>query len=350
MKICIVTVYNSINSGSFWQAKALGKIFESLGAEVVYLKRKNSIDSSSSVINQALFILKKLLKHGFFESKRAYQMISDFKKNQANFNIIPNKEKFFNDIDLFVLGSDTIWNLDSHFFSNNYKIYFGGIFKNKKVISYAASIANTSIGTIKKYKEIPIMLNNMKGISVRDENTYRMVKELSQNNVQIVCDPTLLLTRQEYLNMGKNPKEKKNYIFLYLFSKLSKDQAKNIKEFAQKHNLKIIGGVNNDEYCDKCIVNSPNNFLNYMLYADYIITDTFHGTIFSANLEKNFVVINRNKQKVNNFLETVKLNNRLINEGTITEKFTETINYDYCNEKLEEFRNESLNFIKNYLD
>ena len=149
--------------------------------------------------------------------------------------------------------------------------------------------------------------------------------------------------------MEKIPK-KKDYIFLYLATQLSKNQIKDIKEFAEKNDLKIISTIFDREYCDRYIVNNPNNFLNYMIYADYIITDTFHGTIFSANLEKNFVVINRNKQKVNNFLETVKLNNRLINEETITEKFTKTINYDYCNEKLEEFRNESLNFIKNYLD
>lgn len=349
MRVCIVTVYNSINSGSFWQARALGLFLERLGIDVVYLKRKNSIESSSSKIYQISYIMKKFLKKGFSESKKTYQMFKDFKKSQSSFKIIPNKEKYFRDVDLFILGSDTIWNLDENFFRKNYKVYFGGIFKNKDVISYAASIANTSIEKIKEYKDIPIMLNNLKGISVRDENTYTMVKELSQNNVRLVCDPTLLLTKRDYMEMEKIPK-KKDYIFLYLATQLSKNQIKDIKEFAEKNDLKIISTIFDREYCDRYIVNNPNNFLNYMIYADYIITDTFHGTIFSANLEKNFVVINRNKQKVNNFLETVKLNNRLINEETITEKFTKTINYDYCNEKLEEFRNESLNFIKNYLD
>ena len=350
MKICIVTVYNSINSGSFWQAKALGKVFENLGAEVVYLKRKNSIDSSSSIINQIIFILKKLLKHGFSEAIKACQMFLDFKKEQASFNILANKDKFFNDIDLFVLGSDTIWNLDSGYFSKNYRIYFGEIFKNKDVISYAASIANTSIETIKKYKDIPTMLDNLKGISVRDENTYKMVKELSQNNVQLVCDPTLLLTKQDYIKLNSTSKEEKKYIFLYLFSRLSNSQVDNIKKFAEKNNLKIIGGTNNEKYCDECIVNNPNNFLNYMIYADYVITDTFHGTIFSTNLEKNFVVINRNKQKVNNFLKMVKLDDRLVNEENISKKFDTSIDYSYCNRKIKEFRKESLKFIKEYLN
>lgn len=349
MRVCIVTVYNSINSGSFWQARALGLFLERLGVDVVYLKRENSIESSSSKIYQISYIMKKFLKKGFAESRRAYQMFRDFKKSQSSFKIIPNKEKFFRDVDLFILGSDTIWNLDENFFRKNYKVYFGGVFKNKDVISYAASIANTSIEKIKEYKDIPIMLNNLKGISVRDENTYTMVKELSQNNVQLVCDPTLLLTKRDYIEMEKNPKEK-DYIFLYLATQLSKKQIKNIKDFAEKNDLKIISTIFDREYCDKYTVNNPNNFLNYMIYADYIITDTFHGTIFSANLEKNFVVINRNKQKVNNFLESVKLKDRLTDGEAITNKFTQPTDYNYVNEKIKEFRNQSIKFLEKYLD
>ena len=87
-----------------------------------------------------------------------------------------------------------------------------------------------------------------------------------------------------------------------------------------------------------------------MIYADYIITDTFHGTIFSANLEKNFVVINRNKQKVNNFLESVKLKDRLTDGEAITNKFTQPTDYNYVNEKIKEFRNQSIKFLEKYLD
>ena len=81
MRVCIVTVYNSINSGSFWQARALGLFLESLGIDVVYLKRENSIESSSSKIYQISYIMKKFIKNGFDESRRAYQMFRDFKKS-----------------------------------------------------------------------------------------------------------------------------------------------------------------------------------------------------------------------------------------------------------------------------
>ena len=84
----------------------------------------------------------------------------------------------FNDIDCFILGSDTIWNLDNKYFASNYKRYFGGIFGDKKVITYVASVGNTPLETFKEYSDIPNMLEKISHISVRDEDTYHIVKNL----------------------------------------------------------------------------------------------------------------------------------------------------------------------------
>lgn len=349
MKICIVTVYNSINSGSFWQARALEITLQKLGIEVVYLKRKNTINSSSSRINQMAILCKRLLTKGFNEMLTQYNVYKGFKKANKVFEIIPNKEMYFKDIDLFILGSDTIWNLDVKFFEKNYRIFFGGIFKDKKVISYAASIANTHIEKLKEHKDIPMMLDNMKAISVRDEQTYKVINELSKNDIELVCDPTLLLTKKDYMEMENKPKDK-NYIFMYLFSKLTNEQIEDIRNFAKSNGLKIIDVNNSYTYRDKDIINTPNNFLNYMLYADFIVTDTFHGTVFASNFQKRFVVVNKNKKKVNNFLKMINLESRLVNnDGIISEKFLEEIDYISCNQEIEKFRNKSIEFIKKQL-
>ena len=333
MKICIVTVYNELNSGSFWQAIALKSSLEKLGNKVVFLKRK------SIKIEVIKIILKKIMKGKFKEIRTQFNIFKEFRNIQkTTFETIANKKKYFKDIDYFILGSDTIWNLETKYFLRNYKKYFGGIFKGKKVFSYAASVGNTTLKTIKKHKDIPLMLNKMVDISVRDEPTYNIVKEISNRNVKIVCDPTLLLSKEDYQKIEPIPKEN-NYIFLYLFSRLSDNQIKQLKNFANKNHLKIINGVNQYKYVDKNIINSPNAFLNYMLYANYIITDTFHGTIFSANLEKNFIVINKNKKKVNDFINRLEiLQDRLINEDDlIEEKFLTEINYTDCRKKILEF-------------
>lgn len=350
MKICIVTVYNTINSGSYWQAKALGMTLEKLGNETVYLKRKNDKNSSSSNLNKTIKLIKILIKCKFKETIITLKTFREFHKSEKNFSIIPNNEKYFKDIDCFILGSDTIWNIDSKFFLKNYKIFFGEIFKGKKVISYAASIGNTSIETIKKYKDIPEMLNNLHSILVRDQETSNMVKKLTNRQAEIVCDPTLLLTKKDYEKIENIPMENK-YIFLYLQKKLTNQQIKELKEFSSKNNLKIVSCGQYDRCADENIVNYPEAFLNYMLYADYIITDTFHGTVFSVNLEKNFIVLNQNKKKVNDFLYRVGLENRLINnDEKITSKFIEKIDYKKSNEKLNEFRKNSYDFLKQALD
>ena len=88
MKVCIVTVYNSVNSGSFWQAKALQKYLESIGVEVVFFKRKNDLNSSSSVFVQLITLIKKLIKGGPKLLLYYYKQFKEFKSNQKTFKIV----------------------------------------------------------------------------------------------------------------------------------------------------------------------------------------------------------------------------------------------------------------------
>lgn len=342
MKVCIVTLYNSINSGSFWQAYALGIAIKKMGHEVVYLKIKRY---KKAEIKR---IIKRTLKFGVNGFKKQYKMHKDFKESQKKaFNIIKNNTKDFEDVDLFILGSDTIWNLESKNLENQRNVFFGGRFKNKKVISYAASIANTSEEKLKEHNDIQIMLKNIEDISVRDDYTYNVVKNIVSRDITLVCDPTLLLDKSDYSSYAKR-KENDKYMFLYLFSKLSREQEEKMKLFAKQHNLKIISGYDEINYNDKCIANSPDEFLNYMYYADYIITDTFHGTVFSVNLRKQFVSINRNKKKVNDFLDKCDLNDRLIDESNIN-KLEEVIDYKKTEECLSVFKKASIDYLKKYL-
>ncbi len=349
MKICIVTVYNSINSGSYWQAKALEIKLKKMGHKVVFLKRneKNSSASFKYTLEQ---VIKKFLKHGIKSAKNQMKIFNEFKNSQKNFiEINKNDNDFFN-IDYFVLGSDTIWNLESRYFKENYKTYFGGNLGNNNVITYAASVGNSKIEMFMEYDDIPRMLMDLKKVSVRDEESFNIVKKIADIDAEIVCDPTMLISKEEYIEIEQKPKEEKKYIFLYLFSKLSIKHQEELINFAKKNNLKIISGTTNLEYADECIINSPNNFLNYMLYADYVITDTFHGTIFSINLEKDFLVINRDKKKVNDAMRRFGLIDKIIDEeNNIEDVFKDKIHFDKVKEKLFCFREKSERYLSENL-
>lgn len=348
MKLSIVTVYNSINSGSFWQAKALEIYLKNKGHEVYFYKRNNKgIRASSSKINQLLKKIKMILNGRIEDLKIFNSTLKAFDKMTSKFNVIDKNSKIYKDIDCFILGSDTIWNVNEEYFYKEYRTYFGGIFDKKRVISYAASVGNTNEAIIKKLPNITKYIDNIKEISVRDNHTLAIVNNISNNEPFLVCDPTLLLSKRDYEKIIESysvEKPKDKYIFIYLFENLEESQIRDVISYAKKNKLKIISGTRKFKWCDECIINEPLNFLNYMLNAYYVITDTFHGTIFSVNLNKQFSVIERNKNKVNEFLNYVNMSDRKENYKVIT-NFSNTIDYEKDNIELNKYIQYSKEFL-----
>ena len=346
MKIIIVTVYNSINSGSFWQAKALETYLSNMGLDVYFLKRNNK-GSSVSFYNKFCKLLKAFFQLNFSKFFNLLSTFYDFSICEKHFRTLN-----FNDInsdDIIILGSDTIWNVDSKYFLDNYTTYFGSKFNKFKVVSYAGSFANTSIKSVKKINNIGSIVDNWHSISVRDTYSFNIMKELTNKKINMVCDPTLLLDKNNYQSLCYKPSIKKKYIFLYLFDELTSAQKKSLYDFALKNDLLIIDGMNLKMKTDYKIINTPYNFLSYMFYADYIITDTFHGTVFSVNLEKQFVSINRNKNKVNDFLKIAKFDDRLF-DGDNFDAFNSLIDYSNRIQHINALKNSSRFFLSNVLD
>lgn len=349
MKVCIVTAYNNMNSGSHWQAYALGQILKMQGHEVYYYKREKK-GTASSFIVQLNNIARKLFHLRFLETRDYIKRIISFKKTGKIFSIIDSSSILYNDIDYFILGSDTIWNLDSPYYNKNKTTFWGDIFFNKNIISYAGSIANTKTEMLADsfYSN---SINKWKSISVRDTYTKNLFSKLTTKQVHLVCDPTLLLPEKHYRGICK-PKTR-NYIFLYLFKKLNHNQDIQLRAFANKYGLEIICGTRRDisSQTDTYIINNPYNFMAYMLGAKYVVTDTYHGTIFSVNFNKQFVVINRDLTKIQDFLLNVSLADRIIDcESELDYTISKLINYDLANQKIQELRSYSLKYLEDSLN
>jgi len=344
MNICIVTVFDSYNSGSFWQAYILSKILERNNCNVYFLKR-NFWDNIKLKYQRFCKLIGVFFLNGYEKYKKQLSIYKDFNNIQKKFNIISNSE--LNNIDLVVIGSDTLWNINSKFFKRNYKLFFGGKLINNKQVTYAVSVANASYDDIKKLKDICNMVTNFNYISVRDEPTYEIANKLTNSNIYKVCDPTMLYSKSDYAKLVKKLLKEK-YIFLYLFDELTVEEQIKLKQYAKKNNLKIVSGVKSNSYSDICVNNEPQSFLDYMYNAEYVITDTFHGAIFSINLNKNFVALDRNKKKVNNLLEHFSLINRLsgMPQTSFVDLLNEKINYDEVNKIIDIDRKNSLNYIQ----
>ena len=348
MKVCIVTVYDSINSGSYWQAYILGAALEKMGHSVCYYER-NKKGASSSLLQNLKVAGGMVKRREFQESIDHLRKTAEFKKDVKAFRTIRGDSPELKEIDCFILGSDTIWNIDFGYFLRNREIFWGTEFPGT-VISYAGSVGNTAAERFYKDSWYADAVRKWKAVSVRDSHTQNIFLGLTDKPVRMVCDPTVLLGREDYAGLCKARTDK--YVFIYLFDPLTKEQTRNLREFAKRNGCKIICGTTRNviEDADEYIINSPYQFLRHMLGAAYVVTDTYHGTIFSTNLGRRFAAIDRNKNKVNDFLHSVGLDDRLVGKGAdLSAAMSAPVDTARVNGLLEKIRGESLGFLRDNL-
>lgn len=344
MDICIVTVYNSINSGSFWQAYALGRALQKMGHQVFYYESPTAYSPSSPFVQKKILI-KTFIKCGMNEAIRYSKSIAEFKKIQSEkFNIIQDKE--LKNMDFIVVGSDTVWNVKDKYFYKWRHLFCGIIFKGKKILSYAASSGNSCFEMTDK--DICESLSKFNYLSVRDEHTQNEVKKLTQRKAVLVCDPTLLLDKNDIIyNYPDRLNLEKPYIFVYLFQALSEWQKEELLKYAKKNDYRIVSTLRKEKapYTDELIINTPMNFCECMRNAKIVITDTYHGTIFPLLFRKQFVTVNRNKVTVNSILYQLNLEERLATDDNIREVLNSKIDYEGIEQELNSLRRKSYNFL-----
>lgn len=341
MKICIVTVYNSVNCGSYLQAMALKKALENQGHEVSFLKtgaRKNTSVIKGSLVQ----ILKGKVKKGYYILKS----MNNFKKHSSFFKVCENIPSEINKQDFFILGSDEIWNISREKAFARFPIFWGGGIDSENIISYAPSVNNTTISQLKDYPYAEQGLRKIKHIGVRDRYTQSLVKELSDRDSTLVADPTMLLEVDYYKKIsGKCPYN--NFILIYSFGAyLSQDDINACKEYAKKTGKKLISFGTNHSWCDITVAADPYDFLAFFEKADTIFTDTFHGTIFSLLYNKKFVSFGGKNKKVAEVLSYFNLENRIAkNSFEVPNILMKKIDYIKVNERIAEIREESTDFI-----
>lgn len=348
MKIAIITVYNSENCGSFMQAYALKTTLEKLGHEVFFLYR----NFKWSFIEHIKVGIIKCAKLDFGSAlnlwKKYFNYIS-VNKNQA---VVYRNTELFNHIDCFVIGSDTLWDFNSKYFYKNKNTYTGLNLPKVKRVTYAVSAANTGFEVFENDADIIQGIKELNVISVRDASTQSIVQKITGTAPPLVCDPTLLLKEEDYhLFMEKAPvKTDKKYILLYFFSDMSDLQKKHILELKKETGCKIISFGEYRSWCDDNLSYAPNSFLSYMKNADFIITNTFHGTIFSVLFHKKFVDYGGKKLKISNFLNQLGLQDTIIDDTvSLIEKYKEDLDYQNADAVIDVLRQQSLNYLNEAL-
>lgn len=328
MKCAIVTVYASQNCGSFLQAFALAKKIELLGCEATFV-RQSFKKHSQSKISYIKFLCKALLKMDFLAVKLESKKRKAFSRTIKKLNILPGN----NVADLYILGSDTIWDISQPYFMYHKDVFWGSKFDKTSVASYAPSVGYAKEISVEQQKWIANALDNMKAISVRDESSYNLIKPFTKKEIEFTCDPTFLISVDEYYKLSRDIViDYDKFIFLYFYGRMSQEQKKEICTFAQKNNLKIVTFSHLNRWCDVCEPYDPIRFLALYEKAEYVVTNTFHGTVFANIFEKKFAVLNVKKPKVIDLLKRLSKSDKMTNDNNSLEDVLMS-DFDYLETK-----------------
>lgn len=267
------------------------------------------------------------------------------KYTSSNFNEIIEDEK----LDGFICGSDTIFCIDEFGFDDGYYANYSCM-KDSHTIAYAASFGDAHFDD-DTYGVLNKRLQNFKAFGLREEHMIQYVQEHVQVPVQRVVDPTLLLTAKDYDEIASPRQENEKYLLLYArrynpkmeayAEKLAVKNGWKIIEIslracnAQKHRMFYEAGV--------------EEFLSLVKHAEYVVTNSFHGMIFSVQYRRPFVIFSREQcdNKIAELLELFGLSDRMLVDGS--EQFEVNIDYDMVHKKIEVARDNSLHFLDDRL-
>lgn len=345
-RIYISTITHSMNYGAFLQGYALYTVLSTMKDEkydVSFLKTHARHPFKATIKN----IIKDIIRLKFRKIGYDIHLYDEYRRiwNSIKYQQVSN----INEEDFVITGSDEIWNIHRKDMLK-FPIFFGIGQASSNIIAYAPSCNITNIEEFRAQPQIIKALNSYSAIGVRDEHTKKIIQQLVEIPVNQVLDPTLLIKR-EFYDQIKKDNNITNYILVYsLDNKFKTEHIKEIKKFAIDKGLKLIALGIYLEWCDENIVVSPNEFIGLIANANYVVTNSFHGSVFSTIFEKQFAVYSTGKKKVENLIKDLGLEDRNMEINDNLDKVLNSeIPYDIINKKLEEKRISSMGFLRNAL-
>lgn len=250
--------------------------------------------------------------------------------------------------DSFITGSDQVWSPKTVGFDPAYFLTFA---EGKKKNSYAASFGVNEIPENLKYEYIH-RLSDFSNISVREDSAVSIVENLLPNTQpERHIDPSLLLNSDQWGNLASDPNDR-GYVLLFTVN-MPKNLISFARSLAEQKNLKMIYINDRPIGCEKGIkyrrTASPEEFLGLIKNADYVVTNSFHGTAFSINFQKDFYVelntqAGRNTRS-ESLMKLLGISGREITEGIYKGKDSK-IDWSHTMQILSEEREKALKYLK----
>ncbi len=239
--------------------------------------------------------------------------------------------------DVFLTGSDQVFNHKLTGMDGTYMLDF--VTDKSRCNSYAASLGLHELDETvhRQYRE---WLNDFHYITVREKTAEAVLRQVLEREVKTVSDPCFLLEKAEWEKVAVEPKTKKPYIFVYELA-----MSKNVVAFAQKiareKGLRIVfapfpmGKLAQGTYA---IDAGPGEILGLIRHAEYVVTDSFHGTLFSILFNKRFYTHVADKKigsRISDLLEVCGLQDRLLTDKA---NYEDAVDYDRVNDVIASYR------------
>lgn len=371
MLVKVLTMHRVINYGSFMQAYALKKTLESFGCSVEFCDfvdgqkvhlgskvKKNTYLDKLSKLPAIIKAPNKYLNKQIFNKKRN----KVFEQKTWPFLGIDECQNLDYKADLIIIGSDEVFNYTQNHAFGYVPELFGHNLSANVLASYAASAGYTDIKDIVQdnmENELRKGFANFTYISVRDENTKKIIDKYSKHNPEIVLDPTLIYDYSNDYDELEMLNSIGDYLLIYAYVDRLDDELtiNKIKKYAKSKLLKTVSIGFFHGWCDYNIVVTPFEMLSVFKKSTAVITDTFHGTIFSIITKKKFIsYIRQNNVKGSNFnklqylLSQLNLESRIYDERKpLSEQISVEIDYNNVKIILSHLKEKSISYLDNII-
>lgn len=365
-KVGLITFHGAHNYGSMLQAYALQNVIKLCGYHCEIIDFRSDIQREMYSVFKKNKNIKDVLRNiyrlrNYKERKRKSDKFEDFIKNK----LLVSKDRYKSleeimsnppDYDMYVCGSDQVWNMHCVDFSPAYFLPFA---KEKKCISFAPSLGVVNELYDGFTVQFESLIKNIDYISVRENQAADIINKLTDKEAEVVLDPTFLLKKEKWDKLTGKAIINTPYILFYSLE--CNDEVLNIaKGISRKYNLPIVNPVYSRKYDDKSFIkvydSGPLEFINLIKNASLICTNSFHGTAFSIIYRKPFYSLAGTSDKLMsndsrrmNILKKLNLQDRIIYNPDMTNKKSFAIDYSEADRLLEKEISSSLRFLRKSL-
>lgn len=353
MRIGIITIHFPYNYGAMLQAYSTKEYLEKKGHNVTIIDyRPYNIDKYYHFRWKNIFYYKRKF---FYDLFKLHKIKRDNFEKFLNNKLLVNSMKFYkknnyNIFDIVLVGSDQVWNPS---ITNNDKTYLLDFIDDEEVrkISYASSIALNQVND-DWMNTIGYYLKKFESISIREEQYVNYLEKITQKKIACVLDPTFLLSVNEWKLISNKPYnfEKDKYILVYMLQE-NKELIKQVYELKKEYGYTIVS-IHSlrqmDDFADVFLNDvGPSEFLWLIDHSQFVVTNSFHGTVFSILFNKKFISIQHTEtgSRMQNLLDCLEI---VPNSNGIMEANSQNI--IKLNEYIKESKkwlNESINQEKN---